>query len=112
MHDGDPRVAFVAAQEILNRAYGKPTQAVDVTQKRELAEYSDAELWDIARGERRPSDHVAALLMASWTLAGTVLRGTLLVARCCCEARRLAPIYDREAPPERRGSLLLEPASR
>jgi hypothetical protein len=47
---------MVAAQEILNRAYGKPTQAVDVTQKRELADYSDAELYAIARGGKASDD--------------------------------------------------------
>jgi hypothetical protein len=50
MRSDDERVAFAAAQEILNRAYGKPTQAVDVTHKREPADFSDAELYAIARG--------------------------------------------------------------
>lgn len=31
MASDDERVAFAAAQEILNRAYGKPTQTVDMT---------------------------------------------------------------------------------
>ena len=48
----DERVRMVAAQEILNRAYGKPTLAVDVTHKREPADFSDAELYAIARSGR------------------------------------------------------------
>jgi hypothetical protein len=61
LNDVDPRIRMVAAQEILNRAYGKPTQTVDVTHKSEPADYSDAELLAIARGgkasDEPPSHH-------------------------------------------------------
>lgn len=41
----DERVSFAAAQEVLNRAYGKPTQTVDMTiERRDVSDYSDAEL--------------------------------------------------------------------
>jgi hypothetical protein len=56
MGSEDPRVRLAAAQEVLNRAYGKPTQAVDVTQKREFADFSDAELYAIARGGSEGSE--------------------------------------------------------
>lgn len=46
----DERVALAAAQEVMNRAYGKPTQYMDVTQRRDVAELSDAELIAIASG--------------------------------------------------------------
>ena len=45
----DDRVALAAAQHILDRALGKPKQAVDVSQKKEAADYSTAELLAIAR---------------------------------------------------------------
>lgn len=48
----DERVAFVAAQEILNRAYGKPTQYLDVTERRDVADLSDDELVSIATASR------------------------------------------------------------
>lgn len=48
----DERVAFVAAQEILNRAYGKPTQYVDVTERRDITDLTDAELAAIATASR------------------------------------------------------------
>jgi hypothetical protein len=61
LQSADKRVRMVAAQEILNRAYGKPTQAVDVVHKREPADFSDAELYAIARGggasDEPPSHH-------------------------------------------------------
>ena len=47
----DPRVAFSAAQEVLNRGYGKPAQSVDVKiEPKELADLTDAELAGIATG--------------------------------------------------------------
>lgn len=46
----DERVVMTAAQEILNRAYGKPTQYLDVTERREAVDLSDAELACIAAG--------------------------------------------------------------
>jgi hypothetical protein len=40
----DERVALAAAQEVLNRAYGKPQQFIETTTKRDLSEMSDAEI--------------------------------------------------------------------
>lgn len=48
----DERVAFVAAQEILNRAYGKPTQYLDVTERKDISDLTDAELATIATASR------------------------------------------------------------
>jgi Family of unknown function (DUF5681) len=52
----DERVAFVAAQEILNRAYGKPTQSMEVTRKRDASDFDDTELYAIARMGRPGAD--------------------------------------------------------
>lgn len=48
----DERVAFVACQEILNRAYGKPTQAVEVHDVRDIIDLTNDELAAIASGGR------------------------------------------------------------
>lgn len=48
----DERVAFVAAQEILNRAYGKPTQYLDVTERKDISDLTDDELAAIATASR------------------------------------------------------------
>lgn len=48
----DERVAFAAAQEVLNRGYGKPTQTIDMTiEKRDVSDYSDAELVAMLEGD-------------------------------------------------------------
>jgi hypothetical protein len=45
MDSKDERVVLAAAQEVLNRAYGKPTQAVEVeTKPKDIDEMSDAEI--------------------------------------------------------------------
>jgi hypothetical protein len=49
MTSADERVVLAAANSVLDRAYGKATQFVDITQRRELADLTDAELADIAR---------------------------------------------------------------
>lgn len=51
----DERVAFVACQEILNRAYGKPTQAVEVHDVRDIIDLTNDELAAIAAGGRVPA---------------------------------------------------------
>lgn len=51
MRSEDERVSFSAAQEVLNRGYGKPTQNLDVTvEKRDVADLSDDELVSILTG--------------------------------------------------------------
>lgn len=61
----DPRIALAAATAILDRSLGKPKQSVETTAKKEAADYSNAELLQIARmgsagtpatqhGEREP----------------------------------------------------------
>lgn len=52
LQSDDERVVFVAAQEILNRAYGKPTQYVDVTERKDISDLTDAELAAIATASR------------------------------------------------------------
>lgn len=48
----DERVSFAAAQEVLNRAYGKPTQTIDMTiEKRDVSDYTDAELVALLEGD-------------------------------------------------------------
>lgn len=60
----DERVAFVAAQEVLNRAYGKPTQQVEV-RRQELSDLSDAELEAIlVRGLSGAAEHSGPLIEA------------------------------------------------
>jgi hypothetical protein len=54
-----PAAARVAAiREILDRAHGKAAQSVEVTQKRDAAEYSDADLYAIA-GLPTPSPKIS-----------------------------------------------------
>jgi hypothetical protein len=51
MRSDDPKVAFPAAQEVLNRGYGRPNQSMDVKiDPKELADLTDAELASIAAG--------------------------------------------------------------
>ena len=45
----DDRVALQAATAVLDRAVGKPKQALDVTRKQDAADYSESELLAIAR---------------------------------------------------------------
>lgn len=51
----DERVAFVACQEILNRAYGKPTQALQVQDVRDVIDLTNDELAAIAATGRLPA---------------------------------------------------------
>ncbi len=65
MRSDEPKVAFSAAQEIMNRAYGKPTQHIeaDVTEKRFVMEMppmaASADEWLKQYGARSqgPSSH-------------------------------------------------------
>lgn len=60
----DERVAFVAAQEVLNRAYGKPSQQVEV-RRQVLSDLSDAELEAIlVRGLSGAAGHSGPLIEA------------------------------------------------
>jgi hypothetical protein len=60
----DERVAFVACQEVLNRAYGKPSQQVEV-RRQELSDLSDAELEAIlVRGLSEAAGHSGPLIEA------------------------------------------------
>lgn len=45
----DDRVALQAATAVLDRAVGKPKQALDVTRKQDAADYTESELLAIAR---------------------------------------------------------------
>ena len=49
MDSEDDRVALAAVREVLDRAVGKPKQALDVSDKRDAADYSESELLAIAR---------------------------------------------------------------
>jgi hypothetical protein len=51
----DDKVALAAANAVLDRALGKPKQAVDVNQHRDMADFSDAELLAIARMGQGPT---------------------------------------------------------
>lgn len=59
MDSDDDRVALAAAREVLDRVAGKPRQAVDVTQGRDAADYTEAELVAIARLGRAGADTAA-----------------------------------------------------
>ncbi len=49
MKADDGRVRLAAAQAVLDRAVGKPKQAVDLNNKKDAVDYTEAELLAIAR---------------------------------------------------------------
>lgn len=59
MRSEDERVALAAAQVVLDRAYGKPIQQVDVNDTRDMVDLTDADLAAIATAGRERDPETA-----------------------------------------------------
>jgi hypothetical protein len=61
MEGEDPKLRFLAAQEVLNRAVGKPTQAIDVKGDGSMAGAQLAALTAMAAAAIRPPDEMPVI---------------------------------------------------